>query len=1257
MATALIFLYPSHFGKCMNISKKFLTARGAVAALALICSAGAAQAQTTDILVNQEACAIVAGGADAASCPNSLDGPAGGNVRFTAKVIWNTGSNPGTVTVVEKLPIGSIFRSQTSAPAGASCSPLPGTGVAIDADNQTITCTLPAFTGSGDANAQRVHFLVTLPTISTGWKNDVTVSTTVPETDSSNNSLQRGYTTNDAADLQIGVVTNPATAIDPGEPYTQTITVTNNGPTAIPSNGRVVVGFTVPTGAAVTDAGGGSSGWACLPDKVNNIWAAGTEVTCTRPGSFANGATDNNLVITGAPNVTGTVTAGYSVQGWENATKQMPDGQPDNNTDNVVVTVNNVTTADMTITKTRGGAATRALGEEVTYTITPRLLGGILPEGAVVTVEDHLPAGLTFVSATGADWNTGVSPWEYTVPAAQANYSNLPALTVKAIVTVTGAQKNEAEVGIKSGAIEVNPTNNKNEATVTGSDTADLRMTKTASNYVNGINVAVQLNTLYTYTLGVTNNGPLAIPAAAGNNPEITLTEKVPAGVTIQSVNTANGWTCSPTGGFPVAGPQDFDCTYAGGLANGGGRTLVLNAIRTTEGNVRNEACTAFGAVVGTPTRKDNQASNDCDGVFVGASDSSDPDDTADLQIIKTADKTELFAGEDLTYTLKITNNGPAAATNVKLRDQLNDLLPSGATLTALTGLIAGQTCTPARPATGTAHTLECDLGTLAASAEQTITVTVKPLAIETNHTRSNTAHVYSETVYDPTPENNQSTVPNNTQVKPRVDLHASKEVTTSEGGAPGAAKNAASGSKMLYTVRATNDGPSSAENVWLRDPLPAQALLLEAPIPVNAGTNGGVCQVVEAATSADYPVMGGGTPVALGTPGGVLECVWGDDSTKRYLARSGQYEVNYSMRSLPNLYVDPPAPPTELDNTVTIGTVTDEPNKTNNTATAKVTLTASELDVYIQMSHNVDAIDLGSTVRYSITLKNGGPTYATGVTMEDIFPTTNAGGDASSATFTYSGNLVIKDKDGNVMTDGSCVEPAVGNVSGPLRCTFPVLAPGEDRVIEFEMVAASLPQGAASGTVFHKATISAAETEWLKSGDNTADNNTTRDQTSTNRDPVVTNLSVVKTSTESTQVKPGENITYSIVVTNNGPLASTGAQVIDQLPTGLSFVSASGGTCAHENGKVACAVGTLANGDSITFTIVTKLANNYTGTSVVNKAVLDAPGDPVPTDNESEAPRPVTPPPAPIPVDNPIALLLLSLGILGFFARKQRRA
>ncbi len=78
--------------------------------------------------------------------------------------------------------------------------------------------------------------------------------------------------------------------------------------------------------------------------------------------------------------------------------------------------------------------------------------------------------------------------------------------------------------------------------------------------------------------------------------------------------------------------------------------------------------------------------------------------------------------------------------------------------------------------------------------------------------------------------------------------------------------------------------------------------------------------------------------------------------------------------------------------------------------------------------------------------------------------------------------------------------------------------------------------------------------------------------------------LEVTKTGPD--HITGGENITYTIVVNNLGPADATGVVVTDTLPAGVTFVSASVG-CDETAGVVVCDVGTIANGDDVTITIV----------------------------------------------------------------------
>jgi uncharacterized repeat protein (TIGR01451 family) len=73
--------------------------------------------------------------------------------------------------------------------------------------------------------------------------------------------------------------------------------------------------------------------------------------------------------------------------------------------------------------------------------------------------------------------------------------------------------------------------------------------------------------------------------------------------------------------------------------------------------------------------------------------------------------------------------------------------------------------------------------------------------------------------------------------------------------------------------------------------------------------------------------------------------------------------------------------------------------------------------------------------------------------------------------------------------------------------------------------------------------------------------------------------------------VKIGENITFTITVTNLGPDAATGIYFGDSIPDPLNFVSASCDKGPTFGG--ACAVDSLGVGESATITIVTTPITN----------------------------------------------------------------
>jgi uncharacterized repeat protein (TIGR01451 family) len=109
-------------------------------------------------------------------------------------------------------------------------------------------------------------------------------------------------------------------------------------------------------------------------------------------------------------------------------------------------------------------------------------------------------------------------------------------------------------------------------------------------------------------------------------------------------------------------------------------------------------------------------------------------------------------------------------------------------------------------------------------------------------------------------------------------------------------------------------------------------------------------------------------------------------------------------------------------------------------------------------------------------------------------------------------------------------------------------------------------------------------------------------------------NLSVAK-SAPSPTLAVGTNSTYTLTVTNTGPGAATTAQIKDQLPTGMTFVSAIGTnwTCANASGLVTCnyanATGIARINGTSTVNVVVTPTVAIAGTSVTNYASVDPTG------------------------------------------------
>jgi uncharacterized repeat protein (TIGR01451 family) len=123
--------------------------------------------------------------------------------------------------------------------------------------------------------------------------------------------------------------------------------------------------------------------------------------------------------------------------------------------------------------------------------------------------------------------------------------------------------------------------------------------------------------------------------------------------------------------------------------------------------------------------------------------------------------------------------------------------------------------------------------------------------------------------------------------------------------------------------------------------------------------------------------------------------------------------------------------------------------------------------------------------------------------------------------------------------------------------------------------------------------------------------------------------LAITKTDSPD-PVKGGQNLTYTIVVTNNGPSTATGVTMTDQLPKNAGYASATTtkGSCTAKPSRalVTCALGDMASGTSATVTIVVKSPTKGTITNTAS-VTATSPPDPNPSNNTATATTVVLPP------------------------------
>ena len=838
-------------------------------------------------------------------------------------------------------------------------------------------------------------------------------------------------------------------------------------------------------------------------------------------------------------------------------------------------------------------------GDVISYTITLTNNGQSDASGLQIT--DLLPSGLVYNSNSGGGlYNPSSGIWTV----ASLLDSQVKQLVINATVdTGTAGQTIENFASITFNP-QLDPVSSNDSdsvsITVQGSD---LELVKSVDNDTPSEGATV------VFTLTLTNKG-------TNDATGIIVNDVLPSGVTYSLSSPSVGSYSPATGlwdGF--------------GLLNGEAATLDITA--TVDALTSGQIVTNFANIV-YADQSDPVLSNNSSSSSIAVA-------GVNLALTKSVDVPYPDVAQIVTFTLTIINNSTNAADNVEVLD----LLPSGLTYSS------------DNPSSGSydQSTGLWDGFSLAAGATATldISATVDPGTGGSTITNNALVNGVTQTELDPADDSSSASV----TVK-AADIAVSKSVDD-----PSPDPSA----EVAFTITVTNNGPYAATGIELTDTLSgglvyvsntpsagsynsatglwsglslavgaSETLVINATVPATSGaveTN----SIAVTASDQEDPVALNNTASAGVTVGGVdLEVIKtvdnpspGEGDTVVYTitvnnigdfpatgievldslpsgishvsdsATQGTYNQSsglWKTLSITNgasatltitVTVDAGTNGDTIENTARMISVTQaDIDITNNID--KATIYVGSTDLAISKSVDNPTPTEGDTLSYTVTVTNNGPNPATGVTVTDLLPSDitylidNAGGYYDSATGIW-----------NVTNAGSPTLAAGASVALVVNATVNASTGGQT-IINYAEITASdqLDQDNSNDLSSVSIIVQNADISILKVGDNS-----TPDEQST--------------------------VSFTLLVTNNGPHDATGIVVQDVLPSGLTYAADDGGG-NYDSSTGIWSVGALTKLSSATLVINATVDIGTGGSTITNIAniVSSDQADSVPANNTS---------------------------------------
>lgn len=634
-----------------------------------------------------------------------------------------------------------------------------------------------------------------------------------------------------------------------------------------------------------------------------------------------------------------------------------------------------------------------------------------------------------------------------------------------------------------------------------------------------------------------------------------------------------------------------------------------------------------------------------------------------DLVVDQTVNVATVNAGSNVTYTLAVRNDGPSAATNVVVVDDL----PAGVTIVSATSTVGTVT------QTGNANgEVSVAIGTLNPAATATITIVVTIPAAAAAGNLNSIATITGVGDEADTADNTDTT---------GVTVTRSAVLTLTKSDVP---DPVVVGGQLTYTLLVTNTGPSTATNVVVSDTLPTG--LTFGSVNTTAGTASEASGVI----TANIPTLAVNGQATITVVTTVLATFAGSTIANEATADADEAAlvtanastavnkqidlqitkshptgnvrrgdqlvytlnvINKGPSSATNVEVVDTLPPgltfvSATGGTVTapsngnqtvivnVGTLADEgtatvtitvtvdqtaaasvtnaasvrsteslaglDTPTNNNSTTDVTNTTGAADLRIDKTGPATAVP-GTTITYSIVATNDGPTDATQVSVSDNLPD---GIQVITATSTVGTVNIPASAQDTTAANNDDIVVTIGSLANDASATITITA---------------LVLPATRSSLVNAATVSTA-------------NSALTDATGNNSDTLTTTINPtvdlrVQATAPSTIVA-GNQLTYTFTVTNSGPSQATNVRLTNALPSGVTFVSGSSSvSSASVTGATLASgvvLGTLNPGASETVTVVVGV-NGATRGSFTNTATVTATEPEPTTDTNSNTASPAT--------------------------------